>query len=130
MKTTTKFLMLILLMIGSAVYAQQQCAVMCHNGSSIKVFNVNAINGHLGHGDILISTDCNYEPTGNECNELTVPSFSFTREYPLGIDYEVYDITGRILQKGKTFENMQKSLPKTQILLFKVTGYKITKLIL
>ena len=126
MKKITKILIaLAFLLTAIGINAQQECAVICHHGKSM-IVNVNALDGHLKHGDSFISNDCD-AVTGEDCTILSVPKFSFTKSYPFGVEYKVYDINGKELQNGLTYDNMQRNLPKTQIILLKVENYQLTK---
>lgn len=124
------FLLIVFLLLATSMFAQQSCAVVCHNGTAVRTFSDNALKGHLKHGDVLISNDCDYVETGDECTVLSVPKFSFSKPFPYDVDYSVTDLQGRIIQQGVTSPNLLKDLPKTQIIFLQVQYYRPTKLYL
>lgn len=121
---------LLLLLFTAFAYSQQDCAVICHNGKLVKSVGAKAINGHLNHhvNDVLISTDCDYVITGNECKQLSVPKLDFKKRIKVGLAYKVSDIQGRILQKGFTDDYLFMNLPKGLIFV-DVDEYQIKKMI-
>lgn len=121
-------LLILMLFISTTLFAQQECAVVCHNGNAVRTFSNNALQGHLKHGDILISQDCDYLETGNECETLSAPKFDFRKPYGFDIPYYVVDIQGRLLQQGYTSKTFQKELPSNQVIFLNVQYFKTTKL--
>ena len=127
MKKTITFL--ILLFAITTIVAQQDCGVICHNGTLLTGVNESAVEGHLIHGDVFITNDCNYIETGNECESLSLPKFNINKDYPLNLSYKIYDIKGSLLVEGLTFSNMKYHLPERQILIMRVEGYQTLKII-
>lgn len=121
---------LILLFAITTTIAQQDCGVICHNGTLLIGVNVQAVEHHINtHGDTLITIDCNYVETGSECESLSLPKFNLNKVFALNLNYRVYDIKGALLVEGLTFPNMKYYLPKRQILIIRVEGYQTLKTI-
>lgn len=131
-KITKLLIALAFLMTAISLNAQQECATICHNGTLVKAVGANAIDGHLNHhsGDVLISTDCNYEITGNECNTLSLPKLDLKKPIEIGLNYYISDLLGRIYQIGKTDENFIQNLPKGGIFFINVETYQPLKRVL
>ena len=128
MNRITKLLIAASLLIAGTAVAQQECAIICHNGTLVKAIGGSAINGHLNHhNDILISTDCNYEIIGNECESLSLPKLDLKKQIPPGLDYYITDLWGRIYRVGKTDGNFKNSLPKGGVYFIRVKGYQTLK---
>lgn len=133
MKKTTKILIAIAcLLTAIAINAQQQCAIICHNGTLVKAIGGNAIDGHLNHhaSDVLISTDCNYEIIGDECESLSLPKLDFKVIVPTGLFFSVYDNLGKVRLFGVTSRDFFKTLPiGEEIFYLEVEGYQIMRYI-
>lgn len=63
------------------------------------------------------------------CQTLSNDNFEFIQEN-YGLEFKVFDISGREISKGVTNANMFENLPKNQVLIVKVEGFKTKKLIL
>lgn len=124
-----KLLLLSMLFIATSLMAQQNCGVVCHNGTLLTGVNERAVQGHITHGDTFITTDCNYVETGNECESLGVPKFTFKTIVEDGLEYYVYDISGKIRERGETTSRLYESLPRHQMLFLKIEGYQTYKFI-
>ena len=126
MEKTTKLLIIALLFTGVMSFGQQQCAVICHNGTLVKAIGGNAIDGHLNHheSDVLISTDCDYVILGNECESLSLPKIDFTKELPIGLEYTLQDVNGKIRERGETSRDLLLTFPRGEILILQVKGYQ------
>lgn len=132
MKKITKILIAIaFLLTAISLQAQQSCATICHNGTLVIAIGTNAINGHLDHHvlDVLISTDCEYEIIGNECETLSLPKIDFYKPLPIGESYILYDISGRLIRIGIVESDLKDSLPIRGIYLLQIKGYQVLKLI-
>lgn len=133
MKKITQLLIIILILTTVNINAQQECAVICHNGTLVKVIGAPAIDGHLNHHltDVLISTSCDYEIIGNECETLSNSKFSLEQNLvPVGVIYYVYDTMGRLRQVGVTDKNIMSYLPREETILIKLDGYQEFKRIM
>lgn len=75
------------------------------------------VNGFIQNGAITMGLNCT----------LSEPIFEFTNNY-CGINYIVYDISGKELLRGVTDESTYNNLPKHQVLIFKPENYKAIKL--
>ena len=128
MKKITKLLIIIaIIMTAISVNAQQNCGVVCHNGTLLTGVNERAVEGHITHGDTFITTDCNYVETGTECESLGLPKFSFSTPIERGINYTVSDIQGRVLQVGITDETLFSKMEKNKIVFLVIEGYQPLK---
>lgn len=101
---------------------------VCHGGT-VKSVNDSALPGHLNHGDTLLD-NVSDENIGEDCNLLSMPSFDLKSDYPEGLSYSLFSIDGKLLKKGKTYPNMVEVMPKSEILILDVKGYKRAKIIL
>lgn len=124
-----KLLLLLTISLSLNLMAQQDCGVICHNGNLLTGVNENAIEYHVNHGDTLITIDCNYVEIGSECESLSLPKFNINKDYPLNLNYKIYDIKGSLLVEGLTFPNMKYYLPKRQILIMRIESYQTLKII-
>lgn len=120
-----KILLLLLFPLGLA--AQQNCGVVCHNGRLLTGVNENAVAAFERQGAVFITFDCDYVETGNECDVLSLPKIDFKTPIEKGLEYVVYDITGRVLQKGLINDSFVENLPYKNILLVKIEGYRVGK---
>lgn len=130
MKKITKILIAVgFLLTAISLQAQQTCATICHNGTLVKAIGGSAIDGHLIHHseDVLISTDCDYEIIGNECELLSVKKISINDILPLGKTYSLYAIHGQLLRVGVIDSNFKSTLPRAGVYLLKIEGYKAIK---
>ena len=129
MKNFTRILALIaFILFTTEVVAQKECAVICTKGNLIKAVGGPSIKAHLNNGGTLISTDCDYVVTGEECQSLSLPKLDFKQEIPLNLKFTIFDTVGRILIKGITTETLYNQIPPGQILFLEVEGYRIKKL--
>lgn len=62
----------------------------------------------------------------DNCPTLSVPEYDFEK---YGFNYEVYDLLGRLLQKGVTNSNTFHYLPSNVVVILKVDGFQPKKLI-
>ncbi len=128
MNKTTKILFVIaFLLLAISSNAQQNCGVVCHNGRLLTGVNEHAIERHIAHGDTFITDDCDYVETGNECDTLSVPKFTFSKTWELGLKFYIVNLKGQIIQKGFTNVNLKRDLPKNQQIILTVETYQPTK---
>jgi hypothetical protein len=118
----------LLFLLGS--WAQENCNVICHNGSVLAGVNVNALQGHIDHGDKYITNDCDYVITGDEgCDSLSMPRFELNNDFELSIDYKLYDMAGKLIQEGRTHRTMRYAFPRNKAMILHVEGYEPIKVI-
>ena len=125
MRTTLLFLF-----ITTFCYTQEKCNFVCHNGKVVKALNETSLNGHLQHGDIFLGRCVDF--TGeveDDCRTLLLPKLDFTKPLPIGSNYALYDISGRLLGIGVVEHNFLNRVPKKGIYLIKVDGYEIKRIV-
>lgn len=114
MKKFTKILIAIaFLIIAITINAQNNCHVLCHNGTLLIGVNTNAKDVHIAHGDSYIGEVCNYEVQGNECELLSTDEkiistriFTYSRNTKIldikdALYIQVYDTNKRLLISNK-----------------------------
>lgn len=70
------------------------------------------------------------EDTCQFAQTLNLKTFKSIKSIPLDIEYNIYNIQGKRLFKGRTYENMYLQLPNNKILFVKLAGYHTKKIIL
>lgn len=61
------------------------------------------------------------------CSVLNLPEFEFGK---YGYNYQVYDITGRLISQGIIDENTHNLMPINQMLFIKVEGFVVKKFLI
>lgn len=125
MKTITFLLLIMTLSMNAQV---DKPNFVCHNNNVVMTLNDQAFQGHLNHGDFVVE-DADESNVGDECGTLGLPKFNIKKDYPVGINYHLFDISGKSLKTGNTYKDMYDDLPIRTVLILRVEGYQPLKII-
>lgn len=130
MKKSIKIILATLLFLAFPLAnAQENCNVVCHNGTTITL-NDSSLNGHLQHGDTFISVCSEFTgEIGSDCTTLSLPELDLSKSIPLGVEYIIYEIKGAKITHGITNSYFMENIPRGKVVLIVIKGYKPLKMI-
>jgi len=105
------------------------------NGYTLNLRNVNlTVTGNLNGGGTIShcgnSTLCVRGAVQNNPNLNDLSCTLSIEEYTFQLNYTIYNLKGEIIKKGFTNNRMYSDLPKKEILILKVEGFKPVKIML
>lgn len=130
-----KTIIFIILLVFSFAAGAQSCdetydrVVVCHNGRKL-IISTSALSVHLDDGDLFITCDTEGHRSGEDCTTLSLPKIDMKKPFPIGLEYQVVDLTGRILKKGITTWATRKDISTIYgVLILSIEGFEVLKII-